>query len=717
MRDDQPLLLTSASPISPPLRANSPGTHSLLSRLVSPTAFALLIVLLGAVLRLVNLGNRSLWLDEILTIIRSRGPSLSDLSEVMRVNPDQMPLYELCRWLLRGFGEGEYIVRLPAALAGIACVGVIYLLGRTLFNPRVGMYAALLMAIMPAAVWYAQEARPYAFLMLFAAGQMLMAYRAVTHGHLLDWLGLVLFCLLSLYSHHLGLAITGAVLAFVGLTLVFRLAQEWRLRAAMGSRRNHLHQPGGQTTWALLAAVLVALGYRPGFLVLQGFLSRRDLVSREATPATLPTWGEVERLLAQFDLSGLMLTLLVVGVLAGLRWLFRSQGLGVFLVGISLGGPLIGFWWLNGGNLLSIPPRYLSFLFPGALLIVALGADTMASGLAWLAQRLGRYVMPSSRAPVYVPRVAMVVMALALLAWTYPRLVASYRQPKEDYRGAAQHILATSLPTSTVIALGKGQSFVVTSLGFYLNHLISPIPVTPGLLMDQQTVTRLQEPSGEVWGAVFTSIEEDKPRIIPPTFEVTPLTGLLLVRVPQAGSKAEQAEALLRWGSTFQPALESSADFVALKGGKVKLGANLLPDLKAPARAVGSPTEYWNLTPGTRLADDKRSFVLTPTGEMVNVTFSTQSILPGERYALFFSCRNGDLKGDQRVYVTPTGSDGKWIDIIPSGAGYLCPPSEALTSQAFSFQVPSGTKSLGLWLRATGSGTAEYADLELRRLE
>ncbi|MCW5851727.1 MAG: glycosyltransferase family 39 protein [Anaerolineae bacterium] len=707
-----------SSPSTPSQRLpDEPAGRRLLAGLLSSTGIAVLIVVMGAAARLVNLGSRSLWLDEILTILRARGPAISDVIAVIRATPDQMPLYELSLWLLRGFGESEFIVRLPSALAGSALVWVMYWLGKELFNPLVGLFAALLIAILPFGIWYSQEARPYAFLMLFASCQALAAYRAVTNHYFLNWLSLVLFSILSLYTHHLGLLMTASVFTFVGLAILFNVGRGWLGGARSSALSDDRLRIGSQIGFALMAAGLVGLGYWPGFTLLQGFLARPELGFGGPNAAYTLTWSDVQTQLAQFDLAGLMLALFIVGGLAGIHWLGRGRRLAVLLLAVWLIVPLAAFWWRKESSIVFLAQRHLSFLFPGAVVMLALGTHGLVSGLGWLARQLSRYVTNSWPSNILVQRGATVMMGLLLLGWIYPRLMASYERPKEDYRGAAQRIIATSPPNSTVIAIGKGQSFVVTSLGFYLKHLNSPIPVTPGVLIDNQAIERLQQPGGDVWGVVFTPIDEEKERIIPPDFKVTPMTGLLLVRPPRTGGAAEQAEALLRWGSTFQSVLETSANFVAFKGGKTKLGPNLLPDLRAPAAPAGAPTEYWNLTPGARLSDDKLSFVLTPTGEMVNATFVIRKVQPGENYALFFSCRNGDLKGDQRVYITATSADGKLIDIIPSGAGYLCPPSATLTPQAFSFKVPAGVAALGLWLRATGMGTAEYATIELRRLE
>jgi hypothetical protein len=70
-------------------------------------------------------------------------------------------------------GTGEWAVRFPSAVYGVAAVLGTFLLARALFSPVVGLYAALFMAVNPFAVYYSQEARPYA---LFLAAAVFSVY-------------------------------------------------------------------------------------------------------------------------------------------------------------------------------------------------------------------------------------------------------------------------------------------------------------------------------------------------------------------------------------------------------------------------------------------------------------------------------------------------------------------------------------------------------------
>ena len=96
-------------------------------------------------------------------------------------------------------GPTEFAVRLPTALAGVALVGLTYLLGRELGGARLGLLAAGLLAISP---WHAQVSR-LAFRAgltpLFVALGLWLCLRALRRGSSLAPAGVALG--LSLYTY------------------------------------------------------------------------------------------------------------------------------------------------------------------------------------------------------------------------------------------------------------------------------------------------------------------------------------------------------------------------------------------------------------------------------------------------------------------------------------------------------------------------------------
>jgi len=128
----------------------------------------LAIMLLGAVLRFYGLGFQSLWGEELASWDFSTRETISQVIGGVRSDIDP-PLYFLilrfAQWI---FGDSEWALRLPSALAGCLCIPAIYLLGKRLYSEREGLIAALFLAVLWAPIYYSQEARSYSMLILLS---------------------------------------------------------------------------------------------------------------------------------------------------------------------------------------------------------------------------------------------------------------------------------------------------------------------------------------------------------------------------------------------------------------------------------------------------------------------------------------------------------------------------------------------------------------------
>ena len=62
-------------------------------------------------------------------------------------------------WL--GFGDDEFMLRFPSALAGSLAAGACVCLGYVLYDVAAGFVAGLVLALSPQQIQYGQEARMY----------------------------------------------------------------------------------------------------------------------------------------------------------------------------------------------------------------------------------------------------------------------------------------------------------------------------------------------------------------------------------------------------------------------------------------------------------------------------------------------------------------------------------------------------------------------------
>ncbi|HEU0317212.1 MAG TPA: glycosyltransferase family 39 protein, partial [Solirubrobacteraceae bacterium] len=130
------------------------------------------LTLAAAALRFATLGQQSFWFDEASTGRLMR----MGLGSMIRALPDgesTPPLYYVLAWVwTRAFGTGEVGLRSLSALAGTLTVLAVYAAAARLFDRRAGLAAAALATFSPLLIWYSQEARAYALLVLLSAASV-----------------------------------------------------------------------------------------------------------------------------------------------------------------------------------------------------------------------------------------------------------------------------------------------------------------------------------------------------------------------------------------------------------------------------------------------------------------------------------------------------------------------------------------------------------------
>jgi mannosyltransferase len=368
------------------------------------------ITLLSAALRLLYLGKKSLWLDEIVSVSIARLDPAGFRNIVMSWELNEGLYYTLLRnWI--HLGQGEFFIRLLSVLPAVAAVPFVYLLGRRLFSEKVAVIAALLLAVNAFDVRYAQEARGYslfAFLVVLACWFFVRCLDAPQEKG--NWTGLVIALVLGIYAHF-----------FAGLMLpVFWLAAL-------------LHKRDFPWKRFLISSGIIAFLAIPALL----FVAMKNRGQVGWVQPT--TWRDLYDLLTLLSGRGGLALLLMCGaalVLALVR-MFRLPG--------KAGRPAIWgeafvWMWLVMPVAMTVVvsilkpifvTRYLLFCLPAFVLLVAAGLSVIRP--KWL--------------------LAMAVVAMLALSL---RGVGSYYRtgfdpPEQDWRGAVHYLLAQAQPGDAVL--------------------------------------------------------------------------------------------------------------------------------------------------------------------------------------------------------------------------------------------------------------------------
>lgn len=184
-----------------------------------------LILAAGAFLRLYDLGTQSQWIDEILSTLNA---SLSwhyifSLSWNVEVHP---PGYYLFKHIQLFFGHSDFWLRLPSALAGIACLPLAHRLALTLRDDRrLGHLAMALLAVSPLHIWASRQTRPYGIIALAAMALTLHLARAARGQTALTRPGALLWNFLFASLHFSGILFWGAQLVSLALLKIRNLVR------------------------------------------------------------------------------------------------------------------------------------------------------------------------------------------------------------------------------------------------------------------------------------------------------------------------------------------------------------------------------------------------------------------------------------------------------------------------------------------------------------
>ncbi len=193
-----------------------------------PLALLGLVVLAGALLRIAGVGQ-NLFGDELFAYFEVHGRSLGGVFEQLRAPPVAFPtevsppLFFVLARAADALGD-PVALRVPSLVAGTGTIAVVWALGRRVTGEGAGLVGAAVLALSPYAIFYSQEARPYALMMLLVALSTLGAL-GIASGRGRGWWGLY------------AVAAVGA--AYTHYTAIFALAVQavwllWVRRDARG---------------------------------------------------------------------------------------------------------------------------------------------------------------------------------------------------------------------------------------------------------------------------------------------------------------------------------------------------------------------------------------------------------------------------------------------------------------------------------------------------
>jgi len=193
------------------------------------------LVILAALLRLPFIGQKSLNMDEWWGVIQSK-PGLTYIFKEEWKIDIHPPLNFVFLHYWTKLSQADWFLRLPFSLFGILCVVAIYRLGTDLFGRRVGLLAALIMAVSPYAIFYSNYAKCYSLIVLLTILSLWMVWCGCWQNRFGYWIGVAALNTLGLYFHYAMGLVIAAQIAFLIATRSWRSTRwTWLVGAYAGT--------------------------------------------------------------------------------------------------------------------------------------------------------------------------------------------------------------------------------------------------------------------------------------------------------------------------------------------------------------------------------------------------------------------------------------------------------------------------------------------------
>lgn len=328
-------------------------------------------------------------------------------------------------------GQQIVLARYMSLVFFVALIPSIYLLARQVFNRRVGIFAAVLIAISPFMGWYGSEARMYSMLALITVLHQLVFLKVMRKGHAAHWVWFVVTGIIGIYTHYF--------FSFVLLTeAVFFLFY----------RRRFL--PGSFAKF-VVSAVLV-LGAIAPWLV---YVKSLGLASNTQPYLPVPSSGDLFNTYAQFifgfqtDYLNTIIVALWPALVLFAFWALRrnhrtSPELFFFLLAAVL--PVAGAFIIS----ILIKPFFLS-----RYLVVSLPALFIL--ISWFLSNYGAIVRR-------IVQLGLIALTLVLLA---VEIISPNTPVKEDYKQAVGYLSAHASSQDVIVASAP---FTIYPIEYYYGN-------------------------------------------------------------------------------------------------------------------------------------------------------------------------------------------------------------------------------------------------------
>jgi mannosyltransferase len=413
-------------------------------------------MLLTAVIGWHGIRAAVMWRDELATW-QAASRSVAQLWHMVHNVDAVLGVYYLgMHFWMALFGDSPAALRAPSLIAMTGTAGLVALTGRRLGGSTAGLAAGMVFAVIPSVSRFAQEARPYAFVMFFSALATLLLLRALERPRWLRWV---------LYALAVAAAGASNVLALCLLTghALCAAMRCWRPGQDPAGRRREVALGFGLAALAgvTLDLPVIIAGHRQTAEQIGG-LARPALSQLLGQDGPVRLWPEL------FSSTAVAIAVLVLAVasLRGPSLRASAYSLAIAFV------PIVVLWTASQGPVSYWYIRYLLFTVPAWAVAAGLGIAGPRSAAALRARGIAVAVV-ALIAILGIPDQHAIRQAEAHNWWSYP----DGGDYPANYEGAAKVIAEHERPGDGIVFKRDDRWMVDIGVDYYLRGRAKPTDV------------------------------------------------------------------------------------------------------------------------------------------------------------------------------------------------------------------------------------------------
>lgn len=200
---------------------------------LSNQTILIIIIIIGALLRLYNYNIAPFTLDEFSALFRTNFDSFSELIDKgVKIDGHPAGIQVFLFYWVKLFGYSEWVVKLPFLAFGILSIYLIYLIAKDWFNETVGLVSAAFIASLHFSIIYSLIARPYISGLFFSLAMVYFWTKLIKQPNSHFYRNSILFVVftsLCAYNHHFSLLFAG----IVGVSGLFLIDRKFLVKYAL----------------------------------------------------------------------------------------------------------------------------------------------------------------------------------------------------------------------------------------------------------------------------------------------------------------------------------------------------------------------------------------------------------------------------------------------------------------------------------------------------